>query len=341
MKKVIKKIAAVALSGALVASVFAGCSGKTDTKDTNAASEAAKASYKIGICQLVQHPALDEATKGFKDKLTALGKENSIAFEFDEQNASGEKTNCTTINSKFVADQVDLIMANATDAMATASQATADIPIVATSITDYASALGIKDWTGKTGFNVTGTSDLAPLKDQATMIKELVPDAKSVGILYCSAETNSKYQATVIAKEIKALGMTTKEYTFVDTNDVSAVTQQIVTDKCDVVFVPTDNTAASNTEAINNILEPAKIPVIAGEEGMCKGCGIATLSISYYSIGEAAGEMAYDILVNGKNPADMEVQYATDLTKKYVADRTEKLGITVPEDYEAIDMTAE
>ncbi|MGN0533640.1 MAG: ABC transporter substrate-binding protein [Eubacterium sp.] len=332
MNKLVKKITAIAVTGVLVASALAGCSqaGKDDSNTP------AKTSYNIGICQLVQHPALDEATKGFKDKLTALGEENGITFNFDEQNASGEATNCTTITSKFVSDKVDLIMANATDAMAAASQATADIPIVATSITDYATGLGITDWTGKTGFNVTGSSDLAPLADQAAMIKELFPDAKSVGILYCSAEKNSKYQSDVIQKEIAALGMTTKEYTFVDTNDVSAVTQQIVTDKCDVVFIPTDNTAASNTEAINNILEPAKIPVIAGEEGICKGCGVATLSISYYSIGEAAGQMAYDILVNGQNPGDMEIQYATDLTKKYVADRAEKLGVTIPEGYEAI-----
>lgn len=333
MNKLIKKVTAVALSGVLMATAFVGCSSQGDTNDTTPVK---KDNYKIGICQLVQHPALNAATQGFTEKLTKLGEENGITFEFDTQNASGEATNCTTIISKFVTDNVDLIMANATDAMAAASQATSDIPIVATSITDYATGLGISDWTGKTGFNVTGSSDLAPLEEQAAMIKELFPDAKSVGILYCSAEKNSKYQSDVIQKSITELGMTSKEYTFVDTNDVSAVTQQIVTDKCDVVFIPTDNTAASNTEAINNILEPAKIPVIAGEEGICKGCGVATLSISYYSIGEAAAQMAYDILVNGKNPAEMEIQYATDLTKKYVADRAQKLGVTIPEGYEAI-----
>ncbi|MGN1328981.1 MAG: ABC transporter substrate-binding protein [Eubacterium sp.] len=336
MNKVIKKVTAVALSALMIGGCFAGCSSATTDTEASGDVVEAKTSYNIGICQLVQHPALDAATQGFKDKLTALGEENGITFNFDEQNASGEATNCTTINSKFVSDNVDLIMANATDAMATASQATADIPIVATSITDYATGLGIEDWTGKTGFNVTGTSDLAPLADQAAMIKELVPDAETVAILYCSAEKNSKYQSDVIQQEIAALGMTSKEYTFVDTNDVSVVTQQIVTDKCDVVFIPTDNTAASNTEAINNILEPAGVPVIAGEEGICTGCGLATLSISYYSIGEKAGEMAYDILVNGADPAEMEIQYASDLTKKYVADRAEKLGITIPEDYEAI-----
>lgn len=333
MNKIAKKIAAVALAGVLTATAFAGCS-KTEPEQTGPSP--AKTSYKIGICQLVQHDALDAATKGFMDKLNELGAANNITFEFDPQNASGEATNCTTIVSNFVSNQVDLIMANATDAMAAASQATADIPIVATSITDYATGLEIENWTGKTGYNVTGSSDLAPLKDQAAMIKELCPDAKTVGILYCSAEKNSKYQSDVIQQSLTELGMTCKEYTFVDTNDVSAVTQQIVSDKCDAVFIPTDNTAASNKEAINNVLEPAKIPVIAGEEGLCKGCGVATLSISYYSIGQAAGQMAYDILVNGQNPGDMEIQYATELTKKYMPERAEAVGVTIPEGYEAI-----
>ncbi len=298
-----------------------------------ACGESETDTYTIGICQQVQHEALDLATQGFKDALTEkLGDK----VTFDEQNASGEATNCTTIVSQFVANDVDLIMANATDALAAASQATDTIPIVATSITDYATALGIDEWTGKTGFNVTGTSDLAPLSEQAAMLKELVPDAENVGILFCSAEKNSKYQSNVMTEELAELGISVKEYAFVDTNDVSAVTQQIVNDGCDAVFVPTDNTAASNAEAINNILEPAKIPVIAGESGICKGCGVATLSISYYDIGYRAGEMAYEILVNGADPADMEIEYAPDITKQYMASRAANLGITVPSDYEAI-----
>lgn len=289
--------------------------------------------YSIGICQLTQHVALDEATRGFREALTEkLGDK----VKFDEQNASGEFTNCTTIVSKFVSDKVDLIMANATDALAAASQATDTIPIVATSITDYASALGMTDWTGKTGFNVTGTSDLAPIDGQAAMLKELAPDAKSVGILYCSGEKNSKYQADAMTAELEKLGLTAKVYTFVDTNDITSVTQQIVSDNCDVVFVPTDNTAANNAGAINNVLEPAGIPVIAGEAGICKGCGVATLSISYYDIGYKTGLMAYEILVNGKDPADMPIEYATNPMKQYMADRAAALGITIPEGYEPI-----
>lgn len=325
MKKAIKRIVALCLTAVLVAGVFAGCS--TQTKK-----------YKVGICQLVQHDALDAATQGFKDALTEkLGAEN---VEFDEQNAGGDSATCATITNQFVANGVDLIMANATPALQAAMAATTEIPIVATSITDYATALEITDWTGKTGINVTGTSDLAPLADQAAMIKELCPEAKTVAILYCSAEANSKYQADVITAELTALGLESKVYTCADTNEIASITTQAC-QECDAIYIPTDNTIASATSAVNEIAEPAGVPIIAGEEGICKGCGVGTLSISYYSIGQKAGEMAAEILLNGANPAEMEIQYAADLTKKYVADRATALGITVPENYEAIDMTAE
>ena len=325
MKKAIKRIVALCLTAVLVAGVFAGCS--TQTKK-----------YKVGICQLVQHDALDAATQGFKDALTEkLGAEN---VEFDEQNAGGDSATCATITNQFVANGVDLIMANATPALQAAMAATTEIPIVATSITDYATALEIADWTGKTGINVTGTSDLAPLADQAAMIKELCPEAKTVAILYCSAEANSKYQADVITAELTALGLESKVYTCADTNEIASITTQAC-QECDAIYIPTDNTIASATSAVNEIAEPAGVPIIAGEEGICKGCGVGTLSISYYSIGQKAGEMAAEILLNGANPAEMEIQYAADLTKKYVADRATALGITVPENYEAIDMTAE
>lgn len=325
MKKAIKRIVALCLTAVLVAGVFAGCS--TQTKK-----------YKVGICQLVQHDALDAATQGFKDALTEkLGAEN---VEFDEQNAGGDSATCATITNQFVANGVDLIMANATPALQAAMAATTEIPIVATSITDYATALEITDWTGKTGINVTGTSDLAPLADQAAMIKELCPEAKTVAILYCSAEANSKYQADVITAELTTLGLESKVYTCADTNEIASITTQAC-QECDAIYIPTDNTIASATSAVNEIAEPAGVPIIAGEEGICKGCGVGTLSISYYSIGQKAGEMAAEILLNGANPAEMEIQYAADLTKKYVADRATALGITVPENYEAIDMTAE
>ncbi len=293
------------------------------------------AKYKVGICQLIQHDALDQATKGFQD---ALKEKLGDDVEFDLQIAAGEPATCSTIVNSFVSAKADLIMANATPALQAAASATNEIPIVATSITDYASALSIDNWTGKTGMNITGTSDLAPLGDQANMFKELLPNAKKVGILYNSGEANSKYQAVEVGKALTELGFEIKEYTSADSNDIA----QVVTSACadmDAIYIPTDNTMASNTEIINNIADPAGIPIIAGEANICKGCGIATLSIDYYSIGYEAGLLAYDILANGKNPGEIEIGYASELTKQYVASRCEKLGVTIPAGYEAIDMS--
>ncbi len=294
---------------------------------------AEETTYNVGICQLVQHPALDEATLGFKDSLSEKLGENVI---FDEQNASGDSATCITIINSFISEDVDLILANATAALQAAQAGTADIPILGTSITDYATALDISDWTGTTGVNISGTSDLAPLDGQAAMLQELFPDAKEVGLIYCSAEANSAYQIGVIKGYLTEMGYNCTEYTFTDSNDVSSV----VTNACaasDVLYVPTDNTAASCTEAIRNVVEPAGIPVVAGEEGICAGCGVATLSISYYDIGYAAGDMAYEILVNGADVSTMPIQYAPNFTKKYNAELCEALGITIPEDYVAIE----
>ena len=328
MKASLKKVLAVCFTVALMASVLAGCSGSGDSASDKV--------YKIGICQLVQHDALDAATQGFQDAVVEkLGKDN---VEFDLQNAGGDSNTCATITNQFVADGDDLIMANATPALQAAMTSTADIPIVATSVTDFATALEIKDWTGKSGINVTGTADLAPLEQQAAMIKELFPNAKKVGILYCSAESNSKYQANVITEELKKLQYEVNEYTVADTNQIADVTKKAV-GEVDVIYIPTDNTIASATAAVKEIVEPAKIPVVASEEGICKGCGVATLAISYYDLGHNAGEMAAKILAEGADPAEMEIAYASDLTKEFIKERMQALNITVPEDYEELDMT--
>lgn len=290
-------------------------------------------SYNIGICQLVQHDALDAATQGFKDALTEkLGDKVS----FDEQNASGDSANCATIINGFLSSNVDLILANATAPLQAAAAATSEIPVLGTSVTDYATALEISDWTGTVGTNVSGTSDLAPLEEQAAMIKELFPDAKKVGLLYCSAEPNSVYQCDVMEEALKADGYEVTRYTFTDTNDVTPVTESACADS-DVIYIPTDNTAASNTEAIANVVLPAKVPVVAGEEGICSGCGVATLSISYYDIGYKSGEMAYEILVNGADVSTMPVESAPNVTKKYNVANCEALEIAIPDDYVAIE----
>ncbi len=293
---------------------------------------AAEQAYTVGICQLVQHEALDAATQGFQDALTEkLGD----AVRFDVQNASGDSNTCSTIVNTFVSDGVDLIMANATPALQAAVAATGDIPILGTSVTDYATALDIDGWTGATGINVSGTSDLAPLSEQAAMLNELFPDAKTVGLLYCSAEPNSKYQVDVITGYLTELGYACEEYTFADSNDVASVAQSAC-DGCDVLYIPTDNTAASCTEAIRNVVEPAMKPVITGEEGICRGCGVATLSISYYDLGYATGLMAYEVLANGADVATMDVQFAPNVTKEYNAELAELLGVTIPGEYVAI-----
>ena len=345
MKKAVSLMMAAAMTMGLAA---CGSSASTDTAastaDAASTTEAAESTadsaaaadgkvYNVGICQLVQHEALDAATQGFKDALVEKLGEGNV--KFDEQNASGDSANCATIVNGFVSNGVDLILANAAAPLQAAAQATADIPVLGTSITDYATALDISDWTGTVGNNISGTSDLAPLDQQAAMIKELFPDAKSVGLLYCSAEPNSVYQCDVIEGYLTEEDYTVARYAFTDTNDVTSVAQSAA-DNSDVIYIPTDNTAASNTEAIANVVLPAQVPVVAGEEGICSGCGAATLSISYYDLGYATGEMAAKILAEGADISTMPVEFAPNVTKKYNAANCEALGITPPDDYVAI-----
>lgn len=324
-----KRIAGMILSAMMALSLTA-CGAASGSSGSAAAS--GDGTYRIGVIQLVQHVALDAATEGFQAALTEkLGDKVS----FDVQNASGDSATCATIANSFVSDGVNLIMANATASLQAASASTDSIPILGTSVTDYATALEIENWSGTVGGNVSGTSDLAPLDQQAACVKELFPDAKTVGILYCSAEANSAYQASTMRGYLEELGFTVTDYSFSDSNDLSGVCQSACSE-VDVIYIPTDNTAANNTELINNIVTPAGIPVFCGEEGICKGCGAATLSISYYDLGYKTGEMAYEILVNGGDISKMPVEYAPNVTKEYIPERAEAFGITVPEGYEAI-----
>lgn len=329
----LKKAAAILMAAAMTASL-AACGSSSSGESSSGSSAGSDGTYTIGICQQMEHPALDAATEGFQDACKEkFGGDN---VEFDVQNAQGEQTMCSTIINNFVSSDVDLILANATLPLQTAAQATADIPILGTSVTDFASALGISDWTGATGVNISGTCDLAPIEEQEDMLTELLPEAKTVGILYCSAESNSKYQAELFEAELEKDGIEYKEYTAADSNEIQSVVTNAVSE-CDAIYIPTDNTMASNTQIINNICLPAKVPVIAGEQGICSGCGIATLSISYYDIGYRAGEMAYEILAEGADISTMEIETAPQVTKMYNPAICEELGITVPDDYEAIE----
>ena len=323
MKKLISLVLAAVMALSLVA-----CGSGSKDKDTDTGDK----TYKVGVVQLVQHEALDAATKGFTDALKeALGDKVEVV----EKNASGDSNNCSTIVNGFISDKVDLIMANATSALQAAASATSTIPILGTSVTDYATALEIADWTGTVGGNISGTSDLAPLDKQAAMLQELFPNAKKVGMLFCSSEPNSKYQVDEVTKLLSAAGITCTEYTFTDSNDVSSVTQKACDDS-DVLYIPTDNTAASNTEAIANVVLAAGTPVIAGEAGICKGCGVATLSIDYYELGKITGQMAAKILTGEADISTMPVEFAPTATKQANMANCEKLGITVPADYTAL-----
>jgi len=309
--------------------------GLTACGSTGSASS--EAMYHVGVLQLVQHEALDAATEGFQD---ALKEKLGDSVEIEVQNAAGDSATCATIANSYASDGVDLIMANATASLQAAVAATGTIPILGTSVTDYATALEMSDWEGTTGINVSGTSDLAPLDQQAEMIAELFPaeSYQTVGILYCTAEANSKYQADTITTYLEKLGYTVETYTFSDSNDVASVTTSACNGS-DVLYIPTDNTAASCTETISSIVlaEDTKTPVIAGEEGICAGCGVATLSIDYYDLGYRTGEMAYEVLVNGQDPATLEVEMAETVTKEYNATIAEQFGIEIPSDYEALE----
>lgn len=362
MKKIMnKKLLSLFVSAVMVCSL-AGCGNSSDgaagnasvPSENNAAesnvaennapadnaapettpAEADGDTYTIGICQLVQHDALDAATQGFKDALIEELGEDKV--HFDEQNAQGDSNTCSTIVNSFVSSGVDLILANATPALQAASAGTNEIPILGTSVTEYGVALDLDDFNGTVGGNISGTSDLAPLDGQADMLQEIFPDAKTVGLLYCSAEANSQYQVDTVKGFLEEKGYECKYYAFSDSNDLSAVTTT-ATNEVDVIYVPTDNTVANNTEIVYNICMPAGIPVIAGEEGICKGCAVATLSISYYDLGAATGKMAAKVLTGEANISEMPIEYAPNFTKKYNPAICEELGITIPDGYEAVE----
>jgi len=300
---------------------------------TACAAKGSNDKYVVGVCQLTPHAALDAATQGFVDRLKEILGEDKV--EIDVQIAAGDSATCAPIVNDFVARNVDLIMANATPALQAAAAATAEIPILGTSVTEYGVAMGIEGFNGTVGGNISGTSDLAPLSEQAQMVKDWCPDAKTVGLLYCSAEPNSQYQVDTVQGFLEDMGFTCTQYPFADSNDMAAVTQTAA-DNSDAIYVPTDNTVAAAAEIVGSICQAAGVPVVAGEEGICAGCGIATLSISYYDLGVKTAEMAAQILKGEADISTMAVGYADKVTPKYNAAICEALGITPLDGYEPI-----
>ena len=325
------------LLGLCLAFALTACGGGGNSggggDDENPQSAPAKTTFTVGICQLVQHDALDAATEGFTQ---ALKDELGDSVVIDPQNGSGDSATCATICNGFVSNNVDLIMANATPALQAAVAATDQIPILGTSVTEYGAALGIDNFSGVCGNNVSGTSDLPPLDEQAKMIKDLFPEAKTVGIIYGNSEVNSIYQKDVMTEELTKLGLTVTSYGFTDSNDVSLVAQTACEEN-DVLFIPTDNKAADNADAIDAVARAAKTPIIAGEEGICAKCGVATLTIDYYQLGYATGKMAVKILLGEADVSQMAIEYDPNPVKKYNKEIAELYGVTIPDDYIALN----
>ncbi len=329
-----KKLLAVALA-AVMLFALAACGGNSDDTTTTqpTESQAADTVYTVGICQLVQHEALDQATQGFKDALIAKLGEDKV--KFDEQNASGDAPTCSTIVNTFVSNKVDLIMANATAALQSAAAATTEIPILGTSITEYGVALEIEDFNGTVGGNISGTSDLAPLTEQAQMVIDLVPDAKNVGIIYCSSEANSIYQVKIVKEYLEGKGITVTEYSFSDSNDIASVTSAAC-NTSDAIYIPTDNAAAAAADIIDGVCRVEKVPVITGDTGSCGKCGIAVLAISYYNIGYKTGEMAAQVLTGEADISTMAIEYDNNVVPMYNEEICKELGIEIPENYTAL-----
>lgn len=317
-----KKLVSIACCLLMIVSLV-GCGEKEGT-------------VKVGVVQLAEHPALNAATEGFNDELKRLMPE----VEIIEKNANGEISACSTIVDGFITKKVDLIMANATPALQAASAKTESIPILGTSVTEYGVALGIEDFNGVTGFNVSGTTDLAPLEQQAQMILDLIPNVKTVGILYCSNEDNSKYQVKIVSEYLQSKNIKVETKSFTDSTDIKSTTEKLC-GMVDAIYVPTDNKAADNGEAINDVCFERKIPVISGEEGTCKTCGLATLTIDYYELGKVTANMAYRILTGQEKVEEMKIENYPNPVKKYNKTNAENLGITIPSDYIEVELEEE
>ena len=320
-----KKLLSAALA-ATMALTLAACGGEGQSADD-------PDDYTIGICEQMEHVSLSEATQGFMDGLTELLGADKVVFR--EQNAGGEQTNCTTIMNGFLAEGVDLILANATWPLQAAASATADTPILGTSVTDYAVALGLEDFDGTVGGNISGTSDLVDLEAQAAIISELFPDAGTVGLLYCSGEPNSVYQIETVRGYLEPLGYACEIFAFTDVNDLASVTQAAC-DASDVIYIPTDNTVATNVESVANVVLPAGVPVVGGDPGICSGCGVATIATDYYELGRLTAEMAAQVLTGEADISSMPVQYGA-MEKIYDPENCELLGISIPEGYNPVE----
>lgn len=322
MRKIVKKATFIVMAGLIAAGIFSGC-GTTEKKSEG------KKEYKIGVVQLVQHAALDAANKGFVDGLASKGFKDNIVL--DQQNAQADQSNLNTITQRFVTNKVDLIAAIATPAAQAAANATKDIPIVATAVTDYEAAKLVKS-NKAPGSNVTGTTDMNPIKEQVDLITTMLPTIKTIGVIYSSSEVNSQIQIEKMKEHAKEKGLTVVEATVSSVNDIQQAAQNLVNQNVQSIYVPTDNILASAMPALAQITLPVKIPVFAGEESMTLAGGLATYSVDYYKLGFQTGEMAAAILKGEKKPADMPIETQKEMKLVVNKDAAAQLGITIPAD---------
>lgn len=338
----LKKALGLMIAMSMTAVALCSCGTQEPIEASDAAEAAASVSkqeeakdpeektYKIGVIQLVEHAALDATYQGFVDGLKELGYEEGKNIEIAYENAQGDQSNCQTIATKLVNDQSDLILAIATPAAQAVANLTSDIPILVTAVTDPADSKLVAS-NEAPGGNVTGTSDLTPVKEQIDLIKTIVPDAKTVGLVYCSSEANSKFQIELAKEAAKAQGYETIEGTVSNSNEIQQVVQSLV-GKVDAIYVPTDNMLAAGMATVVQVTNPAKIPVIVGEEGMVGKGGLATYGINYYDLGKLTAQQAVDILANGKNPAEMPIQYSSDCKLTLNEDSAKEMGLELPQE---------
>ena len=317
IKKVISGLLLLAMAG-----VLSACGTKETSSDTDA--------KKIGVCQLVTHDALDASYQGFVDGLKDAGYVDGENITIDYQNAQGDQSNCNTIATKLVNENCDLILAIATNAAQSCANATKDIPILVTAVTDPADA-GVVESNEVPGGNVSGTSDLTPVKKQMELLVKLIPDAKKIAILYCSSETNSQVQANMAKDEAEALGLETQFATVSASNEIEQVVQSLV-GEVDVIYAPTDNTIASGMSTVAMIANANKIPIICGEEGMVGNGGLATYGINYYNLGKQTAVQAVKILEGKADTATMPIEYLEEVNLAINEEVAAELGITIPDD---------
>ncbi|OKX95176.1 sugar ABC transporter substrate-binding protein [Corynebacterium glutamicum] len=316
-----KVLASIFTVGALA---LASCS--SDSSDSSTSTDAAGGdSYRVGINQLVQHPALDAATTGFKEAFEEAG----VDVTFDEQNANGEQGTALTISQQFASDNLDLVLAVATPAAQATAQNITDIPVLFTAVTDAVSA-ELVDSNEAPGGNVTGTSDIAPIEQQLELLQQLVPDAKSIGIVYASGEVNSQVQVDEVTKAAEPLGLSVNTQTVTTVNEIQQAVEAL--GDVDVIYVPTDNMVVSGISSLVQVAEQKQIPVIGAESGTVEGGALATLGIDYTELGRQTGEMALRILQDGEDPATMPVETATEFTYVINEDAAERQSVEIPQE---------